>query len=200
VTDNSLEDLFNKSVQISWNYFITTIRVSSWQCCERCIEDFQLVCSEIDNSTSLLPELILEELVNSTVFNKGFFVTDLCGEELHQCFLFFFQGQNGMGTEISLDRFEKGYQNIRSIGRSVFSVARYPQQEQTTPVQIWRRSNDSIMFCSNKSVISQLSNQAYKQIQLSANGFQVDCLLILLSRSLTIFLKCNSNNLASIIF
>jgi len=196
VTSGSLEDLFAESVYVSLRSYITTIRLSfNWQCCGRCVQDFQPACSKIDNSTSVLPQLISEELVNSTVFTNSFLITDLCGEEMHQCFQIEANNYSISNPPINNTLMPGSPGNSKSVGRLVFGVARYPQQEQTTPVQMWRSSNDSIMFCSNKSVISQLSNQAYKHIQLSANGLQVGFLLFLLSHSLISSLKCSSKSL-----
>jgi len=189
VTDNFLDNLFNISVQMSQLIYTKTIGLNTWQCCRRCAQDPQPVCSEINNSTGILPGLILEELVNSTVFKNGFLITELCGAELHQCFQTENKtepGENGMDG--NYNTIVPGYQSIKSIGRAVFSVTRNRLEEKTTSVQMWKSSNDSIMFCSNKSVISQLSNQEYKQIQLSVNGLQVGCLLILLPQSLISFL------------
>jgi len=198
VTDDPLEDLFIGSVQVSQSSVITTVKLSSWQCCGRCVQDPQPVCSEIDNSTSVLSELILKELVNSTVFENSFLLIDLCGNEMHQCFEIktdsFPNSRISVGwTSDFTQPYLRDFQTTlmpdytsksKSIGGAVFSVARYPHKKKTTSVQMWRSSNDSIMFCSNKSVISQLSNQAYKQIQLSANGLQVGFLLVFLSHSL----------------
>jgi len=174
VTDNFLDDLFSISVQMSQLSYTKTIRLSSWQCCGRCVQNFQPVCSKIDNSSSVLPELLLKELVNSTVFKNGFLITDLCGEEMHQCFPI----ETGGDELINMKSAVSVITHSRSMANVVFGVPRYPQIEIPTPVQMWRSSNDSIKFCSNKSVISQLSNQAYRHIQLSANGLQVDCLLL----------------------
>jgi len=184
VTGNFLDNLFTKSVQMSTLIYTKTIRLSTWQCCRRCAQDPEPVCSKINNSTGILPGPILEELVNSTVFKNDFLITDLCGAELHQCF----QTDNNYGPGGSgIDGDNTGYQSIKSIAKAVFHPAGNPKKENTTSVRMWRSSNDYIMFCSNKSLISQLSNQVYKHIQLSADGLQVGCLLILLPHSLIIF-------------
>ncbi|KAF6033438.1 hypothetical protein EB796_008254 [Bugula neritina] len=54
VTDNFLDDLFSISVQMSQLSYTKTIRLSSWQCCRRCAQDPEPVCSKINNSTGNL--------------------------------------------------------------------------------------------------------------------------------------------------